>query len=358
MRSTARGDSLAGAASLASRRRPQSAGSLVGGDAACRQAIAEAESVGRAAARSRTPATRSTGRWSSLVVPMRRRTPGARSRSTSSSATPSTRPRCSTTSAGSPTGAGAGTTRSSSTPCGRGSERAGNPGDVACTDCNVGEILSDQGHLDEAAAHLQRARRVWSATGERQGVVVRRHAAGSAGGAARRSPRRGAAAQGSVADLRRFRMDAYARFRARPDRRGRGVRRRPSRALQIARQELVADERNRPMLERAAGFALARLGQLDEAEGALMRALAHADERGAITTPRRPSVRWTHSASPVLIATPAGRDTCPAQDQAAANASAGLARAYEGRVTGGPRTGPRLTLACRGLLVTPPGPAP
>ena len=34
-----------------------------------------------------------------------------------------------------------------------------------------GEILSDQGRLDEAETHLQRARRVWSATGERQAVA-------------------------------------------------------------------------------------------------------------------------------------------------------------------------------------------
>ena len=43
-------------------------------------------------------------------------------------------------------------------------ERAGRPGFVAGTDCNVGEILSDQGHLEEAEAHLQRARRIWNAT--------------------------------------------------------------------------------------------------------------------------------------------------------------------------------------------------
>ena len=43
--------------------------------------------------------------------------------------------------------------------------------DVAYTDCNIGEILSDQGHLDEAGASLRRARQVWSGTGERQTVA-------------------------------------------------------------------------------------------------------------------------------------------------------------------------------------------
>ena len=50
-------------------------------------------------------------------------------------------------------------------------QRAGRPADAAFTDCNVGEILSDQGQLEEAETHLQRARRVWSATGERQPVA-------------------------------------------------------------------------------------------------------------------------------------------------------------------------------------------
>ena len=50
-------------------------------------------------------------------------------------------------------------------------ERSGRPGDVAYTDCNIGEILSDQGHLDEAGASLRRARQVWSGTGERQAVA-------------------------------------------------------------------------------------------------------------------------------------------------------------------------------------------
>ena len=49
-------------------------------------------------------------------------------------------------------------------------ERAGRPADAAFTDGNIGEILSDQGHLDEAEAHLQRARQVLRATGDRHWV--------------------------------------------------------------------------------------------------------------------------------------------------------------------------------------------
>ena len=57
------------------------------------------------------------------------------------------------------------------------SERAGHAADVAFTDANVGEILSDQGRLDEAEAQLRRAQRVWNATGDRQGSAFAEHAA-------------------------------------------------------------------------------------------------------------------------------------------------------------------------------------
>ena len=50
-------------------------------------------------------------------------------------------------------------------------ERAGRPADAAYTDCNVGEILSDQGRFNEAEEHLARAHRIWSGTGERHAVA-------------------------------------------------------------------------------------------------------------------------------------------------------------------------------------------
>ncbi len=52
------------------------------------------------------------------------------------------------------------------------SEQAGRPGDAAYTDCNVGEILSDQGRYAAARRHLAHARRVWSATADRHGTAV------------------------------------------------------------------------------------------------------------------------------------------------------------------------------------------
>ena len=54
----------------------------------------------------------------------------------------------------------------------------------------------------------------------------------------------------------------------------------PARALQIARRELDATERHRPLLQRVSGIALARLGRSDEAETQLRSALATARRTG------------------------------------------------------------------------------
>ena len=98
----------------------------------------------------RAPATRSTGRCSSSAGPTRRRTRGARSRSTGAG-----RPRTRGQRAQQPRRARllARTLARGdrSLPARRGgSERAGRPAD-AFTDGNIGEILSDQGRLDDAA---------------------------------------------------------------------------------------------------------------------------------------------------------------------------------------------------------------
>jgi tetratricopeptide (TPR) repeat protein len=160
------------------------------------------------------------------------------------------------------------------------SERAGRPADVAYTDCNVGEILSDQGRLDEAEAHLQRARRMWTATGERQthafvDVLL-----------ARVAVRRGHHQTGltmleaAMADLRKVRVDWYADYARALIAEAEAFAGDPERALQIAGEELESSDRHRPLLERVSGIALARLGRKDAAEDELARALASARERG------------------------------------------------------------------------------
>ncbi|MBV9424497.1 MAG: AAA family ATPase [Solirubrobacterales bacterium] len=161
------------------------------------------------------------------------------------------------------------------------SDRAGRPADAAYTDCNVGEILADQGHLDEAERTLQRARRVWSGTGERQAVAFVNVLL------ARLSVRRGNNQEGlpileaAMADLRRFRIDAYADFAEALIAEAEAFAGDSRRALALARRGLEAGDRQQPLLQRVAGIALARLGRRDAAEGELMTALDCARERRA-----------------------------------------------------------------------------
>jgi tetratricopeptide (TPR) repeat protein len=154
-------------------------------------------------------------------------------------------------------------------------ERAGRPTDGAFRDCNIGEILSDQGHLDDAQEYLQQARRVWRSTGE-QGAVFVDVLLG------RLAVRRGNYTEGvsileaAEAELRRLGIDAYAEFAhvliAEAD---------PFRALEMARQALKANDRERPLLTRVGGIALARLGQRAAAVRELNHSLQTARDRQA-----------------------------------------------------------------------------
>ena len=159
-------------------------------------------------------------------------------------------------------------------------ERAGRPADAARVDCNVGEILSDQGHLDEAEAHLNRVRRVWNATGERQAVAFADVLLG------RLAVRRGEVEEGvsiledATAQLRRFDLHAYADFAQALVAEAEALAGDAERGLQIAYRELRTAERQRPVLQRAAGIALARLGQTDAARTELLGALASARNSG------------------------------------------------------------------------------
>jgi tetratricopeptide (TPR) repeat protein len=154
--------------------------------------------------------------------------------------------------------------------------RAGRPADAAYTDCNVGEILSDQGKLDEAEARLLDARRVWSVTGEPQGVafvdLLLARVAMRRGDCGKALP----ALEAAGSDLRRFGMDGYADFAAALVAEAQAFAGDPSRALEIVRSELRTADQHRPLVERVVGTALARLGQRDEAERELRRAFESA----------------------------------------------------------------------------------
>ena len=161
---------------------------------------------------------------------------------------------------------------------GEASERAGRPADVAYTDCNVGEIRSDQGHLDEAEARLQRARRVWSATGDQYlafadlllaRIAVRRGHSDEA------MPM----LEGAMAELRRMKVDLYADLARALIAEAEAFGGDPMRALEIASRELQTNDEQRPLLTRAAGIALARLGEKRGAIRELRHSLQTARDR-------------------------------------------------------------------------------
>ncbi len=160
-------------------------------------------------------------------------------------------------------------------------ERAGRPADAAFTDGNIGEILSDQGHLDDAEAHLQRARQVFRATRDLTWVAYAEALL------ARLTVRRGQYAEGlamleaAMADLRRFGMEAYAELTEAWIAEAEAFGGDAMRAMEVASQRLRGDDRERPLLTRMAGIALARLGERKGAIRELEHSLRTARDRSA-----------------------------------------------------------------------------
>ena len=142
-------------------------------------------------------------------------------------------------------------------------------------------MLSDQGHLDDAEAHFRRALRVLSATGDRQFTAY------TDANLARLTVRRGQYAEGlamleaAMADLRRFGMDAYAELAEAWIAEAEALGGDAMRALEVASQQLRTNDRERPLLTRMAGVALARLGERKGAMRELEHSLRTARDRGA-----------------------------------------------------------------------------
>jgi tetratricopeptide (TPR) repeat protein len=158
------------------------------------------------------------------------------------------------------------------------STRSGDPANVAYTDCNIGEILSDQGHLEEAAIHLKRARRVWKSTGDVPGVAFADLLLGRA------AVRDGRYSDGletlrdAARRLHRSKLEAYAEFADALVAEAEAFGGEPERALAAADSLLAKAQRNAPLLRRVKGVALARLGRLSAAEHELGAALLLAQE--------------------------------------------------------------------------------
>jgi len=159
-------------------------------------------------------------------------------------------------------------------------ERTGDPVNAAYGTCNVGEILSDQGRLEEADPLLRDAMRVWRAAGDRAGVAFAESLLGrlaSRAGRADEAMERLSRARevfvdvGSLTDA----MDADGRvaeclvFCGLADA-----------ALERATTALVNAEAQEglsgqiPLLQRVRGWASLQLGRMDEARSALDASLA------------------------------------------------------------------------------------
>jgi tetratricopeptide (TPR) repeat protein len=149
-------------------------------------------------------------------------------------------------------------------------ERAGLLVGVATSDVNVGEILSDQGQFDEAETHLNRARRVLTATRDHYAAYVEMLLG-------RLLVRKGRYQDGlqllerAAADLQHFGLDMYTGLSQALIAEAEAFGGDPFRAMEVASRELQANDQARPLATRAAGIALARLGE----EAAAMRELRH-----------------------------------------------------------------------------------
>ncbi len=162
------------------------------------------------------------------------------------------------------------------------SERAGGSVDAAYMDCKIGEILSDQGHLEEAATYLERAKQVWCAAGEDGSVALVEALLGRLDG------RRGRHRQGlerleaAVRELRAMGLERIAEFAAALSAEAEAVGGDPWRALALADELVAAGAYDPlPLLKRTQAIALLRLGRSVEAVVALRKSLTAARERNA-----------------------------------------------------------------------------
>jgi class 3 adenylate cyclase/tetratricopeptide (TPR) repeat protein len=159
-------------------------------------------------------------------------------------------------------------------------ERSGNAPEAANTAANVGEIRSDQGRLGEAEVSLQRAFRVWSSTGQREGVAFATMLLG------RLAVRDGRPDEGigllrsASADAHRFGFDYYAELASALVAEGEALGGSAPDAITIASELLASGNGHVSLLHRARGIALARLGDHESSGRELELAASSAHERG------------------------------------------------------------------------------
>ena len=161
------------------------------------------------------------------------------------------------------------------------SERAGDSANAAFGDLNVGEVLSDQGHLGEAEELLRTARRIWRGSDYPGGAATAAAFLGRALTRAGRTDEGLALLEEALADLRRLRVDGEVATTEAYLAEARAFRREPELALAGADRLLAQAQRSEPLLRRVRGVALAQLGDRASALAAMREAVAVAARQGA-----------------------------------------------------------------------------
>ena len=163
---------------------------------------------------------------------------------------------------------------------GNASAQAGDVVNAAFGDCNVGEVLVEQGRLTAADEALRAAVRVWRGTGDDAGVAYATALLGRAAVHQGRSEDGRGALQRALAQLKRLGHAADAQMAEAllvealvfGEHAEAGLQQ-----LEALRPRLL-DARFEPQLERLRGCALAQLGERDAARAALERSLVLALE--------------------------------------------------------------------------------
>ncbi|HWH93871.1 MAG TPA: adenylate/guanylate cyclase domain-containing protein [Baekduia sp.] len=157
--------------------------------------------------------------------------------------------------------------------------RAGDAATAAFGDCNLAEVLIDQGHLEEAERLLLRARRVWAATGDEAGVAFATALLG------RIAVRTGNTDEGreliadATASFRRLGIEDDATWTDALMAEALAFAFHADDALALARRVLRdrdGDGRVGPLLHRVSGYALMQLDRPVEALRAFRTSLEHA----------------------------------------------------------------------------------
>jgi class 3 adenylate cyclase/tetratricopeptide (TPR) repeat protein len=160
------------------------------------------------------------------------------------------------------------------------SARAGNAADVAFTDGNVGEILSDQGHLEEADRRLRRAHRISSSTGDREGMAFAKMLLGRLAVRDDRPIEGIELLEAAAADMQQFHIDYYAGVAKALLAEAEALGGSPERAVEIADQLLESGNSQVALLRRVRGIALGRLRDREFASHELELAVHAARARG------------------------------------------------------------------------------